>query len=130
MGKKGNIGNSPSSYAEQLDEEPKPQDNQGGYADNLYEDENKDQSDNPGAREEEQIGSQNSADGSAGADHGDGGIRIGKNLGRPCGEPANQIKEKEAEMTESIFYVVPKNPQIKHVAEKVQESAMKKHGGK
>jgi len=119
MGKKGHIGDGPASYAEDLNKEPKSQNDQGRYADNLNKDEYKNQGENPGGREEEQIGPQNATDGSASADHRDRRTWIGKNLRRPCGEPANQIKEQEAKMAEGIFNVVPENPEIKHVAEKV-----------
>ena len=130
MGKKGHVGDGSSSYAEKLDKEPKSQNDQSRYADNFYKDEDKEQGENAGAREEEQIGPQNSTDGPAGADHRDRRIRIGKNLGRPCAEPANKVKEQEAKMAEGIFNVVSKNPEVKHIPDKVQDPPMEEHGGK
>ena len=30
--------------------------------------------------------------------------------------PADQVKDQELQMPESIFYIVSKNPQVKHIA--------------
>ena len=70
MSKKGNVRDGRSSHAEELNEEPESQDDQGGDADQLHKNEKKDQGKNPSPREEQQIGAQNAGDSPAGTHHG------------------------------------------------------------
>lgn len=130
MGKKGYVGNNSPSQAEDLDEEPESQNNQSGYADKANEEKDKDQSEYPRARKEEQIAAQDAADGSAGPDHGGGRARVGKDLSQPCAETANQVKKEEAKMAEGIFYVISENPEVKHIPEQVKKTTVEEHRGK
>ena len=112
----------------ELDEEPETQDKQGREADEFYENENKHQSKNPGVGKEQQIGPQDPGHSPAGANHGNGGGGVGQNLGQSGKEAANQVKKEEAQMAQRIFDVVPEDPQVEHVSEEVEESAMEEHG--
>lgn len=130
MGKKSHVGNNSPAQAEDLDEEPEPQNNQSGYADKANEEKDKDQSEYPRAREEEQIASQDAADGSAGSDHRDRRSGIRKNLGRPREKAANQVKKEEAKMSEGIFNVISENPEVKHIPKQVEKTTVEEHRGK
>lgn len=130
MGKKGNLGDGSPPNAEELEEEPEPEHEQGRDADKFYEDEDKHQGENPGRWKEKQVGAQNPGNRPAGPDHGNGRVRIGEDLGEASSEAADQVKEEKAEMAQGIFDVVAEDPEIEHVSEEVQESAMEEHGRK
>ena len=117
MSKKGNVGDIRSSHAEKLNEEPESQDNQGGNPDQLHKDEKKEQSKNPGAREEQQIGTQNAGDSPAGTHHGNLQVWVRDDLDYGGEETANKIEEEKAKMAQGVFNVVPENPKIQHVSE-------------
>jgi hypothetical protein len=43
---------------------------------------------------------------------------------------ADKIKEEKTEMAQGILNVVAEDPEIKHIPEEMQKTAMEKHGGK
>jgi len=49
-------------------------------------------------------------------------IPAGEDLDESGKEAANQIVKEEAEMAEGIFDIVPKDPEVEHVAEDMQEA--------
>ena len=79
---------------------------------------------------EEQIGSQDPGHRSAGSDHGHRGLGVGKHLGQTGAQPREQIKDHESKMTQSVFDIVPENPQIQHVSDQMQKAPMEEHGRK
>src|SRR5690625_4145163 len=53
---------------------------------------------------------------------------IERDLSRSRGEAAEQIKREERPGAEAMLYVVAKDPQVEHVAEQMQISAVHEHG--
>jgi hypothetical protein len=113
-----------------LNEEPESQDDQGRNPDQLHKDEEKEQSKNPRAREEQQIGTQNAGDSPARTNHGNFQVRVSDNLDYGSEKTTNKIEEEKTKMAKSVFNVVSENPKIQHVSEEVQETTMEEHGGK
>lgn len=77
MGEEGDIGDGSSPNSHELNEEPEAQDEEGGEADELNEDNNEKQGENPGTGKEEKVSAQYSGHSSASPDHGDGGVWVG-----------------------------------------------------
>jgi hypothetical protein len=50
-------------------------------------------------------------------------------MGQTCNCAAQKIEEEIAEVAHVILHVVAEDPQVEHVAQDVEPSAMQKHGG-
>ena len=127
MGEEGYVGFGPHAHAEQLNEKPESQNNQRGKANQADEKKDKHQGQDSRVRKKKQVSPKNPGHRPAGTDHGNRGIGDGKNLRHGGRQSAKQIENEKAKMTECILDIVTKDPEIKHVAEEVQEPAMEKH---
>jgi hypothetical protein len=50
-------------------------------------------------------------------------------LGRPTGDPGQQVEEQKGQVTQPIFDVVAEDPQVKQVADDVEPTAVEEHRG-
>lgn len=134
----GPPGYSPSSPAhssqskgtiKELKNEPKTQKNEGRQLYYVQKKTKGDQSDDPASGKEDKIGSQHSSNGSAGPDGGDGRGWVGEDMGQTRNRAAQKIEEEVAEMAHAILHVIAEDPQVEHIAQDVEPSAMQKHGG-
>jgi hypothetical protein len=48
-------------------------------------------------------------------------------LGESCRQTAEQIKDQVLQVPKIVFHIVPKDPQVKHVAAEVQPPGMHEH---
>ncbi len=78
----------------------------------------------------DQVSAQNTGNRAAGANHGDQRVRIENDLQQSRAYPRDQIENKITLMSDSIFNIIAKDPQIQHIARKMHDSAMYKHGSK
>ena len=111
-----------------LDYEPERQYDQRGNMDDPDDEEKEKKQRNPVPREFKQICAEHSGDGATGSDHGN--VRVGKTgkLTNGSGNPDDQIEYQITRMTDQVFNVIAKNPQVKHISGKMHEAGMQKHG--
>ena len=55
------------------------------------------------------------------------GAEIRINLGKRGDDSAHQVKDQKAKRAHLIFDIVPKDPEIQHIPEKMQPSAVKEN---
>ena len=118
-----------SAGVEELSEKPKAdQESRGDEADSPeHEDKQKRANLIPRIGDDERA--HHRGDGSAGAEVGHGGVRVGQNLGECGHEPAKQVEDKIAAPAHRIFDFGGKGPEENHVADDVRPTGMHEHGG-
>ena len=69
MGKEGHVGNGPPHDSQKLQEEPEAQHDDRWKTDEFNDDKDEEEGKNPGSREKEEVGAQDSGHRPAGSDH-------------------------------------------------------------
>lgn len=113
-----------------LEQKPEPEDIGGGDGNDGDVKEEKDESHDSGPRIEDEVGSEDTGNSSAGADHRHPGVGTEDDLDQARSQPAKYIEKDKPEGAEKILYVVPEYPQEQHVAQEMEQAPMEKHGGK
>jgi hypothetical protein len=57
-------------------------------------------------------------------------VGIKANLGQGRAGTDEKVKYQVPSMSHSVFHIIPKNPQVKHIPEKMHPAAVKEHGRK
>jgi len=93
------------------------------------EEDDRDQRRHPRFREQQQVGAEDSGDGTRGADrrHARGGVE--ERVGQRREEAAGDVEDEIAEVVEAVLDVVAEDPEVEHVAAEVQPAAVHKHRG-
>jgi hypothetical protein len=112
--------------AEQLEDEPQPQDHVGRQVDRRDEDEHHERQDPP-AGEHDEIGAEHRRDGPGRAQVGDHGVRSDRDLGGRRRESAQDVEDEVERRAQLVLDVVAEHPQEQHVAQDVQPPSVQKH---
>src|SRR5215831_3133219 len=115
--------------AHELDEEPKPQNEDGRDPDQAYEEAHDDEGENIGPGEKKEIGAENSRHRPACSDHGNRRACTERHLCHGRDHAGDQEEDQEPAMSQRIFDVVAEDPQVEHVPTEVQEAAVQEHRG-
>lgn len=91
--------------------------------------ENKDERQNTGAREKNNVGAHDSRDGAAGSERGKSRVKVENDVGEAGADAASEVEEKIGEVAEVVLHVVAEDPKEEHVSGDVQEAAMQEHAG-
>ena len=110
---------------QELEQEPVTQNDEGRYG---YE-ENKDQSQHPRPRIENDVSPHYAGDGATGPERGKGGVVIKNNVCETRTNAANEIEEEVGEVAEVVFDVVAENPEEEHVSCDMHKAAVQEHTG-
>lgn len=86
------------------------------------------QGQHPGPGEEDEIRSQNAGNGTAGSHGGDGRLGMCSDMAYASCCTCKKVKEQVTTMTETVFHVIPEDPEIEHVPQQVKPPAVKKQG--
>lgn len=78
---------------------------------------------------EQNIGSHDSGDSSAGAEGRNCGMQIKGDVEQAGADPADGVKKEIGEVPEEVFDIVSEDPEKKHVSGDVPELGMQKHAG-
>lgn len=89
----------------------------------------KDQGQDPGSRIEQKIRSENPGDRPTRTDHRNLGRRMEGDVEETRTQPGDEIKKDEPEGSEKVFNVIAKNPEIEHIACKMEDSSVDEQGG-
>lgn len=49
-------------------------------------------------------------------------------MSKTSAQSGEKIKKGEADRTEVVLYIVPKNPQIEHISQEMKQTTMEEHG--
>src|SRR5262245_33184699 len=111
--------------AQELQDKPVTQHEEGG---NVYE-EHEDEGSDPRVGIQEDIRSHHTTDRPGGTDHRNrrGGVR--RDLRRHRSQAAEQVEEDEAQPAHRILYIDPEDPEEPHVADEVEPTAVHEHRG-
>ena len=112
---------------QQLADEPQADDDVGRRAQREEEEAERDERDDAGARPQQDVRAEESRDRSRRADHGVGGVRVREDEQQRRGDPADDVEEQKTYTTESIFDVVPEDPQEEHVEPEMQDVGVHEH---
>ena len=82
-----------------------------------------------GVGEEQEVGAEHAGYGPACTDHRHGGGRRDQCVGNRSCDPAEEVKKDKSDMAEPVFDVVAEDPEVEHVAEDMEKTAMHEHGG-
>src|SRR5215471_11357712 len=113
--------------AQELDQEPEPQDEERGDADQADEEAHDDEGEDVGSRKKQQIGAEHPGHRPARSDHGDGRVRIERHLRERGDKARRQIEDQKSTVTQGVLDVVAEDPQVEHVAADVQEAPVQEH---
>ncbi len=113
---------------EELDDEPKSEDDEGGDLDKLDEDENGNERQHARSRIRHQIRAEHAGNGSAGADAWNCRVVVQHGVEDSGSNAAQQIEYEVREVAEAVFDVVSENPQVPHVSDQMKPPAVQKHG--
>src|SRR5712691_6767332 len=132
----GYIGDSPHALlhmrqrgiaVEELQQEPETDQEDGWNRDDGEEDEYEDDGSHPRKREQHQIRGQHTGNRATSSQARHRRIWINEDLRQTGNDAAENIKQQEKQMPHSIFYIVTKDKEKKHVARNVQDACMQKH---
>ncbi len=115
--------------AKELEDEPKAQVDHGWNFDEPGNDEDWHQGKHATSRIENEIGPQHAGNRARRADRGNRRIRGGQRLRCERNGAAEQVKQQEPEVPQTIFDVVAENPKVKHVPDDVGPPSVQKHRG-
>src|SRR5262245_21333051 len=113
--------------AQELNQEPEPQDEERRNADQADEEAHDDEGEDVGSRKEQQIGAEHPGHRPARSDHGDGRVRIERHLRERGDDARHQIEDQKSAVTQGVLDVVAEYPQVQHVAADVQEAPVQEH---
>ena len=119
------FGNDGDGSAEELIKEPIAEHEPGGH---MEEEDGREPDQHAGARIENEVGSENAGDGSAGSNRGKARAGINEDLREGRGDSAGEIEDKIFEVAEEVFDVVAEDPKKKHVPGDVHKRSVQKHG--
>lgn len=95
----------------------------------MNEEEDGDNGDNPCTGEKNKIGSENAGNSSTCSNGRKSRIEVYKKVGESSSRTAEKIKNKEFKVSQVIFYVISKYPEVKHISEEVKRASVNKHRG-
>ena len=125
----GGIGNGEGTGpGEKLHEEPEAEYDHSWNFDNLPEKEYGNQCRDTGEGMEQEVGSQNTGDGSTRANAGDYDVVIDAGVDEPGSEAGQQVEHQEPAVSQAVFHIVAEYPEVPHVANQMQPTAVQEHG--
>src|SRR2546427_3539296 len=117
-----------SQPIEKLQEEPQREEHDRRNRDGGKEDTEKGQRPDTRAGKEHQVRTQHTGDSPAGTDERKRRRPVDKRVRQDRDDPDERVEDQEAAVTHSIFHVVGKDPQVEHVAEQVEPTAVHEQG--
>ncbi len=111
----------------ELHDEPEPQNDDRGDFYDLYEEEQRHERQNLRPRVEQQVCTEDSGDRSAGADAGDFDVGIDCRVDSAGAESCQKVEERKTPVAQAILHVIAENPQVPHVSDQMQPSAVQEH---
>lgn len=126
MGPKGNPTSLPRATccAEKLEEEPDTDKEECRHLHKREEEKEGYQGQYPRPGIEYQVCPHHACNGAAGTDGGDVRVPVEQEMRGPCSQTAYQIEEEIAEMSQSVFNIVPKDIEEPHIAHEVKDPAV------
>lgn len=113
--------------SEELPDEPQAEADPGRRADGPEEDAQWEQRDDGGGWEEHDVSAEDTGDGSRRTDRWDVGGGVEGDVGERGGEPGDEVEDREADVAEPVFDVVPEDPQEEHVEAEMQQIGVDEH---
>src|SRR5690242_6422109 len=113
--------------AEELDQEPEADKNEGRQPNCPPDDDKRHQRENASSRKQNNVRSKHSGNSSTRANGRDVRAPRDQNFADSCSNAAKQIKEKVGNRAEGIFNICAKDPQEKHIADNVQKTTVQEH---
>ena len=110
-----------------LHDEPEAENNECWNLNDLEKYENRYQRENTCKWIRDHIGAQHAGDRATRSDAWDRRFRIQDRVGDSCAETAKQVEYKVREMTQPVLDVVSKDPEVPHIADQMEPTAMQEH---
>jgi 4-nitrophenyl phosphatase len=114
---------------EDLPDEPEPDDEPRGRAQREEEEPERDEREHARARPEHDVRAEDSGDGAGRTDDGKGRVGVEGNEDERGGDAADEVEDQKTYTTESIFDVVPEDPEEEHIEPEVQDVRVHEHRG-
>jgi len=118
----------PADRREQLTDEPQPDDDVGRRPNREEEEAERQQRHHPRPRPQDDVRAENPRDRAGRADHRERRIGVEGDEDERGEDPADEIESQEPYPAESIFDVVPEDPQEEHVEPEMQDVRVHEHG--
>lgn len=115
---------------EELDQEPVPEEKQGGEFDGPEEEKEGNEGGNARGRERNKVGAQDAGDRAAGANGGHTRSRVEQDMEKTPGQAGKKVYDQEFRMPETVFDAAAENKQEEHVSQQMEPAAMQEQGGK
>lgn len=112
---------------EDLDDEPDPEHDPGRRAHGREEEPQWDERDDGGAWPQDDVGTEDAGDGAGRADDGDERRWVDDDVGESGSETGHDVEHDVANVPQTIFDVVPEDPQEEHVEAEMQDVGVHEH---
>src|SRR3989442_980688 len=112
---------------QELHDEPEPKDNEGWNLNDLEKHKDRHQRKNTCKRIRDDISAEYAGDRATRSDAWDCRLGIQDRVRDPGAEAAEQVKYKVREVTQPVLDVVSKNPEVPHIADQMEPTAMQEH---
>src|SRR5205823_6447710 len=123
----GRRGRDLTDAADQLQQEPEREQDDGRQLDYFPENDPGDERQHARVRIQHEVRAHHASDCAARADRRQRRRRIDRDLSDRRRDPAEQIEDDEASVAEAIFDVVAENPEVPHVPDDVHPAAVEEH---
>jgi len=123
------VGGVSLDRGEQLPDEPQADDDEGRRPDGEEEEPEREEGQHTRARPQDDVRAENSGDRAGRPDDGQRRVRIEEDEEQRGSDAADEVEDQETYAAESIFDVVPEDPQEEHVEPQVQDVRVHEHGG-
>ena len=123
------VGNGEGTRSgKKLHEEPEAENDDSWNLDNLPEKEDGYQHHHACKGVQEKVGSEDTGDGATGTDAGDFNPVVDAGVDEPGAKTGQQVEHQKAAVSQPVFDVVAKDPEIPHVADQMEPATMQEHG--
>ena len=127
---RGRLNGQHLETSEELNQEPIPQEKQGGEFDRPEKEKEWDEGGNARGGERDKVGAKNSGNGATGANRGHTRRRVEQDVEKVSPEASEEIDGQEFQMAETVFDAPTENKQEQHVSQQMEPPSMQEHGRK